>query len=73
MHWRDEKCMQNFGQKTERKKPLGNPGHRWETDSKMDTVIVFLNIIHHPEIRTSSVDWAQLSRFHLKMETESSL
>jgi hypothetical protein len=26
-----------------------------------------------PEIGTSSIDWAQLSRFHLKMETESSL
>jgi hypothetical protein len=25
-----------------------------------------------PEIGTSSVDWAQLSRFHLKTETESS-
>jgi hypothetical protein len=25
-----------------------------------------------PEIGTSSVSWAQLSRFHLKMETESS-
>jgi hypothetical protein len=26
-----------------------------------------------PEIRTSSIDWAQLSRFHLKTETECSL
>jgi hypothetical protein len=26
-----------------------------------------------PETGTSSVDWAQLSRFHLKTETESSL
>jgi hypothetical protein len=26
-----------------------------------------------PEIGTSSIDWAQLSRFHLKTETESSL
>jgi hypothetical protein len=25
-----------------------------------------------PEIGTSSIDWAQLSRFHLKTETESS-
>jgi hypothetical protein len=32
---------------------------------------------HYPSsyqlIGTSSVDWPQLSRFHLKMETESSL
>jgi hypothetical protein len=26
-----------------------------------------------PEIGASSIDWAQLSNFHLKMETESSL
>jgi hypothetical protein len=26
-----------------------------------------------PEIWTSSIDWAQLSRFHLKMETEPSV
>jgi hypothetical protein len=26
-----------------------------------------------PEIRTSSIDWAQLSSFYLKTETESSL
>jgi hypothetical protein len=26
-----------------------------------------------PEIGTSSIDWAQLSRFYLKTETESSL
>jgi hypothetical protein len=26
-----------------------------------------------PEIETSSIDWAQLSRFYLKTETESSL
>jgi hypothetical protein len=26
-----------------------------------------------PEIRTSSLDWAQLSRFYRKTETESSL
>jgi hypothetical protein len=39
---------------------------------------MFLDIIHHPdfiypEIWTTSLDWAQLNRFHLKMETESSL
>jgi hypothetical protein len=46
--------------------------------------MMFLHIIHPPtlssfhvkhvsEIGTSSVNWAQLSRFHLKTETESSL
>jgi hypothetical protein len=30
---------------------------------------MYLDIIHHPEIQTSSIDWAQLSRFYLKMES----
>jgi hypothetical protein len=41
---------------------------------------MFLNIIHRPvfklvtpEIVTSSIDWAQMSRFYLKTDTESSL
>jgi hypothetical protein len=39
---------------------------------------MFLDIIRLPvlvglDIRTSSVDWAQLSRFYLKTDTESSL
>jgi hypothetical protein len=28
---------------------------------------------HSPKTRSSSIDWAQLSRFHLKTETESCL
>jgi hypothetical protein len=32
-----------------------------------------LNWCGCPEIGTNSIDWAQLSRFHLKMETECSL
>jgi hypothetical protein len=34
---------------------------------------MFLDIVHRQEIGTSSIDWAQLRRFHLKMEIESSL
>jgi hypothetical protein len=41
---------------------------------------MFLDIIHRPvytplspEIGNISIDWAQLSRFYLKTETESSL
>jgi len=30
MHGRDEKCTQNFGQKTEVQRPLGKPRHKWE-------------------------------------------
>jgi hypothetical protein len=26
---RDDKCMQNFGQKLEEKRPHGRPRHRW--------------------------------------------
>jgi hypothetical protein len=32
-----------------------------------------VKIKYIPEIGTSSIDWAQLSRFYLKTETESSL
>jgi hypothetical protein len=46
----------------------------------VNTISVFMDIIHRPvfiylfgpEIWTSSIEWAQLSRFHLKTETESS-
>jgi hypothetical protein len=39
----------------------------------INTTVVFLDITHRPVfIGTSSIDWAQLSRFNLKMETESS-
>jgi hypothetical protein len=31
----------------------------------IDTVIDFLDIIHHPEIRTNSIDWAQLSKLFI--------
>jgi hypothetical protein len=34
------------------------------------THIMFLDIINRPEIGTSSIKWAQLSRFYLKTETE---
>jgi hypothetical protein len=40
---------------------------------KRSTNIMFLDIIHRLKLGTSSIDWAQLSRFYLKMETESSL
>jgi hypothetical protein len=50
-------------------------------DDGINTTIVFLDIIHRPvfitsscaSIRTSSINWAQLSKFHLKTETEPSL
>jgi hypothetical protein len=34
--------------------------------------ISYLVLVLGPEIGTNSIDWAQLSRFHLKTETESS-
>jgi hypothetical protein len=36
-------------------------------------IFLFLSCCCWPEIGTSSIDWAQLSRCHLKTETESSL
>jgi hypothetical protein len=35
--------------------------------------VLYLCWSRGPEIGTSSTDWAQLSRFHLKAKTESSL
>jgi hypothetical protein len=37
------------------------------------TSSMFTDIIHRPEIGTSSIDWALQSRFYLKTGTESSL
>jgi hypothetical protein len=34
--FRDEKCIQNFGQKPEGNIPLGRPKCRWENNIKMD-------------------------------------
>jgi hypothetical protein len=34
-HGKDEKCIQNFGRKPERKRPFGIPRRRWE-DNRMD-------------------------------------
>jgi hypothetical protein len=31
-------------------------------DISESVIINFLDVIHHPEIRSSSIDWAQLSR-----------
>jgi len=49
-HGRDEKCIQNFGRKTWRKKLLGRPGRRWEDNIKMDP---------------RKVGWEGVDRIHL--------
>jgi hypothetical protein len=49
------------------------PGETASGTRLIETNIVFLGIIHRPEVGTSSIHWAQLSRFYLKTETESSL
>jgi hypothetical protein len=51
------------------------PRIREKNLNNISTIVVFLDVIHRPvpEIGTSSIDWAQLSTFHLKKETESSL
>jgi hypothetical protein len=36
MHGRDEKYIQNCDWKTEGKRPLGRPRHRWEDNIRMD-------------------------------------
>jgi hypothetical protein len=50
MHERDEKFIQDFGQKSERKRPLTRPKHRWEYNIKM-------NLKH---IRSGGIDWTYL-------------
>jgi hypothetical protein len=35
LYGRDEKCIQNFSQKTEGKRPLRRPRHRWQGTIKM--------------------------------------
>jgi hypothetical protein len=35
MHERDVKCIQNFDQNTEGKRPLGRPRHGWEDNIRM--------------------------------------
>jgi hypothetical protein len=39
----------------------------------MQAYIEDISLHVSPEIETSSIDWAQLSRFYLKRETQSSL
>jgi hypothetical protein len=51
MHGRDKKCIQNFGWKTEGKRPLRRPNCRWE-DIRMD-----LN-----ETEWEGVDWMHLAQ-----------
>jgi len=36
MHGRDDKYIQNSGQKLEGKRPFGRPMRRWEDDIRMD-------------------------------------
>jgi hypothetical protein len=36
MHGKDEKCIQNFGQKTQMKNPLVRQRCRWEDNIRMD-------------------------------------
>jgi hypothetical protein len=36
MHGRDKKCIQYLDWKTEEKRPLGGPRHRWEDYIRLD-------------------------------------
>jgi hypothetical protein len=38
MHERKEECIKTYGEKTRRKATLCRPGHRWESNIKMDLV-----------------------------------
>jgi hypothetical protein len=49
---RDEKCIQNFSLKLERKRPIGRPMYRWKDNIKMDL----------KEIGHEVVDWIHLAQ-----------
>jgi hypothetical protein len=51
MHRRDEKCIQNFCQKSEGKRPLRRPRCRWEDNIKIDL----------KEMGWEHVDWLHLA------------
>jgi hypothetical protein len=48
----DEKCIQNFGQKTEREISLGIPTRKWEDNIRTDL----------REIGWKSVDWIHVAQ-----------
>jgi hypothetical protein len=50
-NWRYEKCTQNFGRKTEGKRPLRKPRSRWKDDIRLDL----------REIGQTGVDWMHLA------------
>jgi hypothetical protein len=49
-HGEDEKCIKRFGQKTEGKRPLRRPRHKWEDNIRIDL----------REIGWEGVDWMHL-------------
>jgi hypothetical protein len=50
MHGGDEKCMKNFVEKPEGKRPLQRPRHRWEDNIKLGLM----------EVGCEGVDWIHL-------------
>jgi hypothetical protein len=51
-HSRDEKCVQNFGRKTEGTRSLGRPKRRWEDNIRM--------VVR--EIGLKAQDWIHLAQ-----------
>jgi hypothetical protein len=49
---RDEKCIQYFGWKAQRKETIGRPKHRWEENIRMDL----------REVGWEGVDWFHLAQ-----------
>jgi hypothetical protein len=48
----EERRIQGFGERTEGKRPLGRPRHRWEDNIKMDV----------QEVGCGSMDWIELAQ-----------
>jgi hypothetical protein len=46
VHGRDEKCRLHFSQKTQGKRPIGRPVHRWKDDDKLDLKKLGYGLIH---------------------------
>jgi hypothetical protein len=56
-HRVDEKCVQNFGRKSEGKRPLGRPRNRWEDNIRMDNRGIGWEVLHWMPLAQDKNQW----------------
>jgi hypothetical protein len=61
MHGKDEKCVQYFGLKSERKRPFGRSRHRWEDDIKMDLGVIGWEVVGWINLTQNKINGGFLS------------